>query len=148
MKRLLLICCALMLTLGAGAQGMKDPSTWTMKVVPNGNAYDLVFHVELEPGWHIWSSNVGGDGMLIPTSVSFEKGSYSTTGGLREWGKIIETTMDGIDGKVRYYSGQADFIHAVKAASGDIVKGAYTYQLCNESMCLPPKTKPFSFSIP
>jgi len=138
----------MLLTLGAGAQAMKDPSSWTMKVVPANGAYDLVFHVDLQPGWHVWSNDVGGDGMLIPTAISFENGSHRPVGNLRESGKIIETTMDGVDGKVRYYSGQVEFIQTVKGASGDIVKGEYTYQLCNEMMCLPPKTKPFSLRLP
>jgi thiol:disulfide interchange protein DsbD len=148
MKRLLLICCGLLLALGLRAQGPRDPSTWTLKALPGNGAYDLVFHVSLPAGWHIWTLDAGGDGMLIATAATFEKGSHKLVGGLRETGKLVETEMEGIEGKVRYFSGEADFIQTVQAKSGDIVKGEYTYQLCNESMCLPPKTIPFSFTIP
>lgn len=148
MKRLLLICCGLLLALGVQAQGMKDPSAWTFKVMPAKDAYDLVLHVKLEPGWHVWSANPGGDGSLIGTSVSFEPGKYTLEGPLHEMGKLVETAMDAIDGNVRYYSGEADFIQTVQAKSGETVKGTFTYQLCNDMMCLPPKTKPFEFRIP
>jgi thiol:disulfide interchange protein DsbD len=148
MKRLLMICCALLLAVGIRAQGFKDPSAWSLKAQPADNAYDLVFHVTLQPGWHVWALNAGGDGMLIPTTIELEKSDCAPVGKPREAGKLTETEMEGIEGIVRYYSGEADFIQTVKAKSGDIVKGSYTYQLCNESMCLPPKTVPFTLRIP
>ncbi len=148
MNRLLLVTFGLLLAIGGRAQGINDPSTWTTKVVPVKDGYDIVFHVELKPEWHIWALDAGGDGMMIPTAITFEKGDCALVGSVREEGKLVVTDMDGIDGKVRYYSGKADFIQTVRGKSGDNVKGSYTYQLCNESICLPPRTQTFSVSIP
>jgi len=148
MKNLLIVCTMLLFAVSAGAQGMKDPSDWTIKVVPNKDAYDIVFHVDLQAGWHVYALNPGGDGSFIPPSFSLEKGAYSISGPVKELGTLIEEEVEAVDGKVRYFKGKADFVQTVKAKTGAIVKGTYGYQLCNESMCLPPKTKPFSVLIP
>ncbi len=55
MRTLFAVCCALLIAAGSNAQGMKDPSTWTTRVVAGKGTYDLVFHVELQAGWHVWS---------------------------------------------------------------------------------------------
>ena len=148
MKRLILICCSLLLTAALYAQNGKDPSTWTMNVVPVINAYNLVFRVDLQPGWHIWALNPGGDGTLIAPAFLFSKGSYTRIDTVQENGKLTEVAMEGIEGNVRYFTGRVEFIQQVKASAGTVVKGEYTYQLCSETICLPPKTAPFSFRIP
>jgi thiol:disulfide interchange protein DsbD len=127
---------------------MKDPSTWSMNVVPAKDAYELVFHVDLDAGWHVYALDPGGDGSFIPPSFEFDKGAYVRSGKIREVGTLVEEAAEGVDGKVRYFKGKADFIQTIKAKPGATVKGSYTYQLCNESICLPPKTKPFLFRTP
>ena len=40
-----------------------DPTTWTYEVKKmSANEYQLIFHVSLKEGWHIWSLKPGGDG--------------------------------------------------------------------------------------
>lgn len=148
MKIVFAVCCALLFTTGIFAQGTKDPSTWTIKAEPEAGMYRVIFHVSLEKGWHIWSLHPGGDGSLIPPSFTFKKGSYSPVGEVGEQGMAIEMAFEGVEGKVNFYSGEAQFTQMIKARSGDIVKGEYTYQLCNETTCLAPKTKPFQLRIP
>ena len=148
MKRLTIIIGAMLLAAGVHAQGMKDPSSWRVSLVAQKGGYDVVFHTDLNPGWHIWSTHPGGDGTLIAPTFSIDQGPVTPVGPVREKGSVTEEVMEGIDGKVRYMKGQADFIQTVKAKSGETVKGSYTYQLCSESMCLPPKTATFSLLIP
>lgn len=128
---------------------MKDPSTWNTQIVAAGEGtFNVEFNVKLEPSWHMWSLDPGGDGTLIAPSFDFEKGNYTLIGKPQETGKVIEAVMEGIDGKVRFFSKEAQIIQAIKGKSGETVKGSYTYQLCNDMMCLPPKTVPFSVRIP
>lgn len=148
MKKLFLAAVCLLCLTVARSQSMKDPATWTTSVEAEKGSYNLVFHVSLQPGWHIWSLTPGGDGTLIPPSFDVEKGSYTLVGKPKEKGQATVEAMEGIDEKVRFFKDKADFIQTVKAKHGDIVKGSYTYQLCSDRMCLPPKTVPFSFRIP
>ena len=148
MKTIITVCCALLFVTATFAQGAKDPSTWTIRADPENGLYRVIFHVSLDKGWHIWSLTPGGDGTLIPPSFTFNKGSYSLAGEIGEQGMATEMNFEGVDGKVRFYMAEAQFTQLIKAHSGDVVKGEYTYQLCSETTCLAPKTKPFQIRIP
>lgn len=147
MKRTAFLLILLCSALGAFAQNT-NYAVWTAKVKPAGSGYDLVFHVDLRPGWHVYALEPGGDGMMIPPSFSFKPGKYSLDGSIQEKGKLIVAPMEGLEGKVRYYEGTADFVQHVKASKGTPIEGTYQYQLCSESVCLPPQTETFRLSIP
>ncbi len=134
---------------------MADPSKWTLKVSqtdgehrPGEKAYKLEFNVSLKPGWHIYALDPGGDGTLIPPSFHFADSASVRPDEMVEGSRPQEATMEGIDGKVRFFDGKATFFTTVSAKKGRVIKGTYTYQLCNNQMCLPPKTAPFVFKIP
>jgi thiol:disulfide interchange protein DsbD len=129
---------------------MKDPSAWTYKVKPVGKGeYDLLFNLKLQPNWHIYAMNPGADSSLIPPSFDFAKGKYELVGKtIEQSGKLTAATIEGVEGEVRYYKGNVVYRQRVKASHGSNIKGEHIYQLCNESICLPPKTKPFTFHIP
>ena len=55
--------------------------------------------------------------------------------------------MDGIDGKVTYLSGKADYIQEITLVKPTKITGKHRYQVCNDKMCLPPVDKDFSFEI-
>lgn len=130
------------------AQTISDPTEWRYEVKKkDNNEYQLVFHVELEEGWHIFSQKPGDD-FLIPPSFEFNSSrDVKLVGKVTEKGKLKTERMEGIDNPVRYYEKTADFIQTVKAVKGTVVKGNHTYQVCNENMCLPPKARPFEFII-
>lgn len=130
------------------AQGISDPTTWTYEVKKKKtNEYELVFHVSLKPGWHIFSQKPG-DEFLIPPSFKFDKtGTAKLVGKPSEAGRLKSEKMEGVDNPVNYYESEATFSQVVKARPGAVVKGEHEYQVCNSSMCLPPKKKPFEFVI-
>ena len=156
MKIIFAISCLLCFATPAPAQGMKDPSAWTFNVTPSKpggksgagvQAYTLRFQVALQPGWHIYALNPGGDGTLIPPSFAFaDKNLHPAE--MKEEHDAKEQVMEGVDGKVRYHEGKVTFYTTINVRRGAIIKGTYTYQLCNDMVCLPPKTKPFLFRIP
>jgi len=137
------------LSLGAMANMIDDPTTWTYEVKSKGNhEYELVFHLVIKKEWHIWSMNPGGDGFQIPPSFTFDKNAnVQLVGKTVEKGNKTTTTMDGVDGKVSFFSGQVDYVQVVKVKGSMKVTGKHEYQVCSESVCLPPKTKPFVFDI-
>lgn len=134
----------------ARAQGMKDPTHWTYEVKKvAANDYQLNFILELDNGWHIWAINVGGDGLqIVPTFNFAENKAAQLKGNIREQGKVITTEMEGVEGKVSYYSDKVVYSQNVKVLSGTTIKGTHRYQVCNDEMCLSPKELPFSFQIP
>jgi thiol:disulfide interchange protein DsbD len=133
----------------AYAQMTADPTTWKYEVKKkSATEYQLIFHLDLKQGWHIWSVKPGGDGYQIAPSFTFNKnGAYQAQGGVKESGKATTATMDGIDGKVTYLSGKIDYIQNVKVTGRGKITGKHTYQVCNDRMCLPPKDKDFVFEV-
>jgi thiol:disulfide interchange protein DsbD len=129
---------------------MKDPASWTYGVKEVGKGeYDLLFNLKLEKNWHIYAMNPGADSSLIPPTFEFKKGKYTPVGKTIELsGKVTVAKVEGVEGEVHYYKGNVVYRQRVKASHGANIKGEHSYQLCSESICLPPKTKPFTFHIP
>jgi thiol:disulfide interchange protein DsbD len=131
------------------AQIINDPTTWTYEVKKSGdNKYRLVFHLSLKEGWHIYSLNPGGDGSLIAPSFNFDKAPfYTITGKATEKGKLVSKVRDGIDGAVNEYHNRVDYTQEITVRGNGKITGTQEYQVCDETMCLPPKKKAFSFEI-
>jgi hypothetical protein len=131
------------------AQMIEDPTSWKYEVKKKStNEYQLIFHLNLKAGWHIWSLKPGGDGYEIAPSFDFTANpKVKLKGKTAEKGKVTTTKMEGIDGKVTYLSGKIDYIQDVTVTGDTKVKGKHSYQVCNDNMCLPPKDKEFEFDI-
>jgi len=147
--RLLAVCFSLFqFAATATAQGISDPTTWSYEVRKTAeNEYDLIFHVDLKQGWHIFSQKPGDD-FLIPPSFNFDKsGTVKLVGAVIEKGKLKTERMEGIDNPINYYENQVDFVQKIRARKGATITGEQEYQVCNDNMCLPPKRKTFSFTV-
>lgn len=146
--KILFIILGSTIAFNANAQ-IADPTTWTYEArKTDAGEYELVFHLQLEEGWHIWSLDPGGDGFQIPPSFSIDKSvPAKLVDKPVEQGEKITTEMDGVDGKVNYFSNKVDFVQKVKASAGANITGTHEYQVCNDRMCLPPKTQKFKFEI-
>src|SRR4051812_10181865 len=78
--------------------GQEDPASWNYELKKkSATQYQLIFHLDLKQGWHIWSLHPGGDGYEIAPSFTFEKDPKAKlTGKVAEKGKATTTTMEGI----------------------------------------------------
>jgi len=147
LKFLLLLPLTLWVAKPVSAQD--DPTSWKYEIKKkSGMEYQLIFHLTLKPGYHIWSLHPGGDGYEISPSFTFDKNDQlKLNGEATEKGKATTTTMDGIDGKITYLNGKIDYVQNVTVKTPTKITGKHQYQVCNDKMCLPPKDKDFSFDI-
>lgn len=148
--RLLFIAGLLSFVAGtAWGQMTADPTTWTFEAKKSGdNHYKLIIHLKLKKDWHIYSMNPGGDGTLIPPSFAFDKNpNYKLIGKTKESGKLEKNNFPGVDGTVNYFLNTVDYTQEISASANGKITGTLEYQVCDESMCLPPKKKGFSFEI-
>jgi hypothetical protein len=125
------------------------PAKWKFEAKKlKGNEYQLVFHLSLDKGWHIWSLSPGGDGYQIVPSVEYDNNSLVTTSGtLAEKGKVTSGMMDGIKGIVNYLSGNVDYIQTVSVKGPTKLTGRFTYQVCDDKQCLAPADAEFLFDL-
>ncbi len=148
-KFILLVALFLLGSNLSKAELTKDPTTWTYEVKKTGEGkYNLIFHLKLKEHWHIWSMNPGGDGLQIPPSFVFKKNTnFTLKGKTTEAGAKKTETMDGVDGPVSFFENKVDYTQSIEALNNQKIRGTLEYQVCDESMCLPPTKKSFSFEI-
>ena len=150
--RWLLAVFALCVATPAGAA--PDKVSWKARLTPSdarsGESAQVVLEATIQAGWHMYSlTKLDGP---FPTSIELLPGVA-----LKPDGKPVQPAPhkrkdEGFGIEIEEYLGQAAFGHPVKvaAASGSgkaLVK--IRYQVCDESMCLPPKTVevPVEFAV-
>jgi hypothetical protein len=102
----------------------------------------------IEKGWHVFTAEPGGDGFLIPTTMTLEKNAAVVTYNekLETRSKVITHTIPEI-GTVNYVEGKAEFILPVLTNGNTTVKGVFSFQSCNDKMCLPPVDQSFTIEL-
>lgn len=130
-------------------QPVNDPTTWKYDLRKTESGHDLVFLLSLEKGWHIWALKPGGDGFQVPPSFLFDDDNrVEILGPAKEYGKRETVEMEGIDGKVHYYSDTVEYTQPARLKPGNYqVKGRHIYQVCNDKMCLPPVEMDFLIEV-
>ena len=122
------------------------PAKWRYNLKRDATGqYQLVFHLELERGWHIRANNVNNDTLMMTPVFSFTPNDQlELKGDIRPQG-IMETVKVDSAGTFEVYSYKVLYTQGLAAAPGTKVSGRYKYQVCNSSRCLAPKTEKFAF---
>lgn len=108
----------------------------------------LEMKADLAPGWHVYSTDLGGIAGPIPTEFEFEKNNdIELIGQVEEPEPMVE--FDPNFGEtVKYFDKEVIFTQQVNVKSKQaIVKGSVVYMVCNDTMCLPPVEKQFEISV-
>lgn len=147
--RSLLLLVVALTGMQAQAQVTKDPTTWTFEAKKiDGDKYKVIVHLAMSKDWHIWSLKPGGDGLQVAPGFKFDKNAaVKVNGTVKESGKKITGEMEGVDGIVNYFKDKVTYEQELTVSANTKVTGTYMYQVCNDQMCLPPKTKKFSVEI-
>lgn len=137
MKKFLSLTLLLLVTVVMAVQAQVSFTVKYKRVNPT--TVDIVFTGTAQPGWHIYSTNIGEGG---PTRATFGvdkiKGA-KLKGGLKG-GPGAKTMQDPIfEMPVTYYEGHATFTQRIELLDKDYeLKGYLKYGACNDENCLPP----------
>ncbi len=148
--KFLLVSALMLIAFSGNSQMVKDDSKWHFEAKKiKGDQYELIVHLNLPKGWHIYAFKPGGDGSLIAPEITFKKNDHvKLIGPVIERGKLISEVLEGIDGKVNMYKGSVDYVQKATISGSTTVEGGYSYQICNDAMCLPPAgPKPFRIQV-
>lgn len=123
---------------------MADPVTISAAVDVTGSEATIAFKATIEPGWHLYSTNLPSGGPTSAT-VEFETLEGAELQGTLTPGKDEIEKDDPVFGiKVRYYENEAVFTQKVKLLGGKYrLQGYLRYGACNDETCLPPTTYEF-----
>jgi thiol:disulfide interchange protein DsbD len=145
-KAVFLIVILGLLSIGQAAQA-QNPVSLSMSVKPAkvaaGGKVTANISASIGGGWHMYSITQGGGGP-IPTRISVAEGVFKAAGAAS--GSAPKREMDPNFGiMTEFYAGSASFTIPV-STDASTAPGSQTltinvrYQVCNDSLCLPPKT--------
>lgn len=149
--KVLLFSVICVLTFGSAfSQAAANPVKWEYSYEAiNENEGYVVIKAKIEKDWHVYSQAVVADGP-IPTSFQFiSNASYELVEKTNESpSEKVYSEMFGAD--VASFSNEAVFKQKIRRKTKNefSVSAELEFMACNNSMCLPPKTIPFSVNIP
>jgi hypothetical protein len=124
------------------------PEKWyvSMKKL-NGREFELIFHLELEKGWHVFVKSNRLDKAYIAPSFAYDQTSGVNFEGETDSKGIIETRKLDKGGVADIYSYKVVYVQKFNARPNSVISGSYTYQVANDNMARPPEKKTFKFKI-
>jgi hypothetical protein len=129
---------------------VQDPVKWKyVAIKKTGQEYTVNILATLSAGWHIYSMNTP-DGGPVATAFSFKKNPLVIIDGKPTEAGNLSTIHDDVFGvDVKYFSETVTFAQTVKLKSAvkTNLSGSIKYMVCNDKMCLPPKTIPFNIQL-
>ena len=146
MKKIFLLMLMLLPLLHANAQfGGAEPVTIEESVAVNGAEGTITFNAFIEPGYHMYSTNIP-DGGPTPASITFRVVEGAELVGVLTPGAGAVTEMDPIfEMMLSYFDNSATFTQKVKFLGGKYrLEGTLRYQSCNDGGCFPGR---YDFSI-
>ena len=107
----------------------------------NDGEGEIVFSATIDPGWHVYSTNLGDDGPISATFNPVKMEGVKTVGKLQPRGKEIKQFDKLFDMELRYFEGSVTFVQKVRFVKPDYDIDCYLeYGACNDQSCLPPST--------
>lgn len=125
-----------------------DPVKWAFSQAPKGDGQvELQFTAIIAKGWHLYGMDLPTDGMLVPTSFTFDNAQLERIGGVKGPAPIKQfDQMFGME--LSYYKDSVTFTQLVKfPADAKAITGKVEFMVCDEEKCLPPDAVEFSFDV-
>ena len=139
MKRIFLLITAAIITLAAKAQ-MADPVHFSSELkMLSGNEAEIIFKAVIDPGWHVYSTDLGNDGPVEATFNIDKMEGAERVGKLKPIGKEIKKFDPLFGMELRYFEKTATFKQKIRFTQSHYNIDAYLeYGACNDESCMPP----------
>ena len=129
----------LLITVLCHAQ-MEDPVKFTAQLKTGTTAdAEIVFTAKIEPGWHVYSTELGGGGPIEATFEAKRHDGIELVGKLMPRGKELSKFDNMFGMKVRYFEHTATFVQKIRFTKPQYVLNCMlTYGACSDKTCMPP----------
>ena len=139
MKKIISSTILFLIALSTMAQ-MMDPVHFTsqLKLLKEGEA-ELVFSATIDPGWHVYSTNLGNDGPISASFNTVKMEGAEPVGKLQARGSEIKKYDKLFDMELRYFEKAVTFVQKIRFTKPQYDIDCYVeYGACNDEACLPP----------
>ena len=139
MKKVLSATILFLFALSAMAQ-MMDPVHFTTELKKlKGNEAELVFSATIDPGWHVYSTNLGSNGPISASFNTVKMDGAELVGKLQTRGHEIKNFDKLFDMELRYFEKAVTFVQKIRFTKPHYSIDCYVeYGACNDEACLPP----------
>ncbi len=148
-NRIILMGVAIFMVTSIFAQ-VEDPVKWNFSVDNvNGQEAELVFSADIDYPWHLYSAHLPAGGPIATKPWYDESDAYTLVGDIVESPKAKIKFDAGFQMDVGTLAGKAEFRQKVnfKNAGTQTVSGEIEFQVCDDEVCLPPKSVSFAFEV-
>ena len=156
-RRILLLTAAVLMA-AAAALG-QNPTKWSLESdvrgaqLETGREFSVILRAEVEPGWHLYAPDQEPGGPIATTIKAAEASPFELAGEITFPTPKAEPDPNFIvDDKplvTKFFTDRAEFtvpLRATASANGDAIALDVRFQLCNDTLCLPPRTKRVTFA--
>lgn len=127
-----------------------DPFSWTSSFEDNKDGtVTLMFNVEMESPWHIYSHDLP-EGGPIKTTINLESSElFEIIGGIKTDIKAEEHFDESFNMTINWFTESVTFMQTVKVNSDKpiTIKGYVNFMGCNDETCLPPSDFDFELKV-
>ena len=140
MKKLTFTLLLLVTAVAMQAQ-MVNPVHFTseLKTKEGSDAGEIVFTATIEPGWHVYSTELGQDGPIEATFNTVKMEGVGVVGKLTPKGKEIKKFDELFNMELRFFENAVTFVQKVRFTKPEYEIDCYLeYGACNDKSCMPP----------
>ena len=140
MKKLTFILLLLVTAVVTQAQ-MVDPVHFKseLKTKEGSDVGEIVFTATIDPGWHVYSTDLGQDGPIEATFNVVKMEGAEKVGKLTPRGKEIKKFDEMFGMELKFFEQAATFVQKVKFTKPQYDIDCYLeFGACNDKSCLPP----------
>lgn len=142
-------CFAFILCLSI-ASFSQEVVDWSASAEKKGDhEYEVVFTAKIDKGWHLYSQHIKGEDGPVPTKFTFTPSkNYEVSGDVKEPQAVVKMDKT-FEMEVAYFNDEVKFTQLVKTKCDkpENIKAAVEFMVCNDEMCLPPKTVDFDIPL-
>ena len=139
MKKVLSATILFLFALSAMAQVMNPVHFTTELKKLKGNEAELVFSATIDPGWHVYSTNLGSNGPISASFNTVKMDGAELVGKLQTRGYEIKNFDKLFDMELRYFEKAVTFVQKIRFIKPHYSIDCYVeYGACNDEACLPP----------
>ena len=149
MKKFLLLLLVSISALFSAQVEKRVKLNYEIKPLKN-NEYEAVIITNIENGWHIYSKDINPEVGAIPTEFKLNSKDIQLIGKATETSKKHTEFSEAFGADLTFLSGTAIFKQKFKLKNpekGGNITAEFTYQTCNDRVCLAPETIEFEKKI-
>ena len=139
MKKSLLLLLACLMTMAMQAQMMNPVHFKSELRMDDGAEAEIIFMATIDAGWHVYSTDLGGDGPIAATFNVVKMEGVEPVGKLMPKGNVITKYDKMFEMELKYFENVAQFVQKIKFTKPDYIIDCYLeYGACNDESCMPP----------